>query len=643
MPNKGPLIDLKILQKRLFAQLNSVDQKFRPSKDLFKKSPQQYMKQWQDYVKQTEKCVQDFHDDLDYYPSTADEEAEAHLIKSQKRRTLGSARTQLSETATKVKNELSPDLPPHFLQELEEFKAKHSNYSSLFKALNTSSPRAFDDSSKNLYKDITSKVKAELKQLPYFHPATLYLKLTPEQYADLNLQAEKARIAKHQNTSSINISKVIAFVDRVYRGRHDDPDYADICIALQFATGRRRADLGLVSTLTPSKEPDHYFIDRFSKSNHEGQIHDFPALFLSVPQILELYIILRRLLDEKVFSDKKEEWEQIKLNLDTDKFDTYTKRIRNNFAQEFNIRPAEGPESEEQKLTVHNACRSVYIQFGHTLFKLRKHKKYGRMSLLEYANLMLGHTPGKLKATSHYLHVNCIDDRFEVTGHAPLLEANHTDEADPAHDTTDAKDKVAPKSAETSPGFEHKDAATQLPPNPQQPVMSGTEPGKTRGGATKPKAQAPASAPSSSRKGPSPENKKPTEPAKTAGSGKAKPEAPKADEAKKPSKPAKTGSGKAKPEALKADEAKKTAPTKRRTARETKSFLDAVRSQDTIEALLRYALKVNEPKMLDIQYTLLKKAKTIPSFSALVDISSDKAATHYLKFLKKQGIKNDIE
>lgn len=396
------MASISSLQMRLTGKQTLIDKEFRPSKLLFDKDAKAYMKQWKAYIKQTEMLVKEFHAWLDYYPSLAEERANPDKPRTRSHK---SAAVELSKTAKKLNDEIGWEFMPHFHKELEKLKAKHKDYSRLLNLLDTSSPKAFDQSFKNITKDLPKYLKADLKKLPYKHPAVQFLKLPS--YNEINRDAERIRQEKGENISSLNINQVKYYVEKVYNERHQNPDYACICLALQFATGRRRAELGLISTVTQSKIEGHIHIDRFAKANNTQKTHDLPVILLTVPQVIELYTLLRERL-EAVFSDKPKIWREIKATKNTDSFDDYTKRVRTEFLKEFKLRVLDTTDSDLKNLTTHNACRSFYAQYAYQ----HRDKQYKKMSLQVFANRLLGHVKGDHKTTENYLRVELVDKPF---------------------------------------------------------------------------------------------------------------------------------------------------------------------------------------------------------------------------------------
>lgn len=589
---------ISILQQRLITRQKLVDKELRPAMELLAKDPRKYATQWKKYLKQTEKCVEEFKADLDYHPSLTEEESSTAKPRARKLKT---ASVDLARTASRLDEEIGGEFYAHFIKELGRLKSRHKDHSNLLNSLDTSSPDAFSRSFKIIAKDLPRNIKEDLKALPYKHPATLFLKLKPEQYNELNRAADRRKVERHEDVSSISLKQVATYIEKVYSERHENFDYSHLCIALQFATGRRRAELGLLSKITPSEKLEgHISIDRFAKSNNTNKPHDLPVVFLSVQQAIELHELLRERLDNLVFADKKEIWNQIKRRSDTDRFDDYTKRVRITFQNEFNLRSPDVPESDTENITVHNACRSVYAQFA---YKTRN-ARYKKMSLLAFANRVLGHTPGDYKTTENYLRVEMIDDRFDPPAAEKVSKAS-TEIPTPTPASIEAED---PPSSPLEVVTLEMDGSTSE--TPSMPAIAPFQP-KRKGRTAKERT------------------------------------APPSESLNTPSAPA-GGS------TLTATGWKSETPTKgkrplarpKSTAKApavAKKFFAAVRSPAFVKDLMLYSLKIKEPGLIDIQRAINVRLDRIPTLEDLQAIASENAVALYLKFLKRHRIEHAIE
>ncbi|HET9239164.1 MAG TPA: hypothetical protein VFO10_18030 [Oligoflexus sp.] len=173
-----------------FDQQKLVDNAFRPSSELFRTNLELYLVEWHEYLLETEKCVNAFKKELDYYQTLAEQDAS-----SSRKMKLASARTTLSKVA-KEYNDLNGGFAPHFHDAFAGFKSRHHKFSQILSSMKVSSPKAFSESLEVVSKKLPRELIEEMKQLPYRHPATLFLKLSSAQYEELNRAAIKATSVK---------------------------------------------------------------------------------------------------------------------------------------------------------------------------------------------------------------------------------------------------------------------------------------------------------------------------------------------------------------------------------------------------------------------------------------------------------------
>jgi hypothetical protein len=196
-------------------------------------------------------------------------------------------------------------------------------------------------------------------------------------------------------------------------------------IALQLATGRRKNELGYLSTLAKTRRKSHLKIDiiakkrpdamkALSKAKNASNVyilaehkHPIPVVFYTPEQILELHTLLRKKLVKDLYENDPKPLKAIKRLQDSVSFDRDAgNSIREAFHTHF---PIEAPDSQAiRQFGVHNVCRSIYAQYAYV--SLKDTTPYLNKTLLSFTNLALGHNEEDLTTTSDYLAVLLIDD-----------------------------------------------------------------------------------------------------------------------------------------------------------------------------------------------------------------------------------------
>ena len=432
-PNLKDLSTERKIQNLIQLQ-GELDRAVRPTAKLYRTNPEQYRQQWESYRNQTRELAEQLKTALNYFPTLLEEQAyiaEKVIEKGQHlgegRIRLSSAKDALSRASQILQKSAFGGLPVHFLDELEKLKALHKKYSAKFKVISTEDTISYSKSLNELYKQVPDELFEAFQALPYRHPAADFLTLEPGQYHDLNESKpkRKKRAAKQANAPRVPLSAFLAFTQRVYENRKTAP-WSEIMIALQLATGRRKNELGYLSTLSSSRLKSHLKIDVIAKKRPEGMKaasrakdsekvyipaehkHPIPVVFYTPDQVLELHKILVKKIASEVYADYPKALKLLKKTNDSVAFDRDVgDEIREAFHSNF---PIQTPNSEaSRQFGVHNVCRSVYAQHAYSMFRDTL-KIYNNTTLLSFTNKALGHAEYDLTTTSDYLAILLIDD-----------------------------------------------------------------------------------------------------------------------------------------------------------------------------------------------------------------------------------------
>ncbi|MDQ3231443.1 MAG: hypothetical protein M3Q07_06440 [Pseudobdellovibrionaceae bacterium] len=410
-----------------------IDLAARPDALLLEQSPEAYAKAWKEYVAQTRENVQEFKDDLNYYPSMAEEkkarkeaeEAKDPAKRVKRGRPIGngklqsqSAKDAFTRAAKKLKSS-SDAVAPHFNRELNNLAQKYKRFAKYLKAL-PRHPDAFSRAVEELKDTLPEKLIEKLFKLPYKHPARFYMHLPKSHNKALSKQKAQTRSEAHKNAPTIALSDFQDFAISVYQRRYE-ADWQELYIACLIISGRRKVDLGYVSEFTASEREGHIIADTLSKKRlvfrpETGTMErpiinlNFPVVPLEPEQALEMIQVLRTKIRNEVVGD--ENWLEIKRTGNSSTFDGAMASVRYTFKKHFPIQVIIPPQRKKDgsftpekiiRFNVHKICRAAYIRSAEIEFS---HKpEYKGLSPLGFANTILGHESQDLMTTADYLAI----------------------------------------------------------------------------------------------------------------------------------------------------------------------------------------------------------------------------------------------
>ncbi|RYZ90549.1 MAG: hypothetical protein EOP04_03580 [Proteobacteria bacterium] len=413
----------------------SLDMSLRPSAKLYLSNPERYFEKWGQYKAETSRLVQALKHALNYFPSVLEEKIYLKDNSIGKGQHIGAGRIRiksasdaLSRTSQLLQRSKAGGFAPHFKDSLDKIKNENKKYADKLKAISTKDPIAYSISLGELYKQIPETVQKALQALPYRHVAADFLPLPKTMYQDLNetKPKRKKRAAKQANAPRVPLSAFIEFTNEVYKDRKQ-ASWEDLMIALQLATGRRKNELGYLSTLAKTRSKGHLKIDIIAKKRPEAMQsakgrgskeipnllimaehkHPIPIVFYTPEQVLEMHAMLKKKLVRDLYNGDKNPLKLIKKKNDSVTFESDTgNQLRAAFQKHF---PIQSPVSGEiGTYHIHNMCRSIYAQHAYQTFK--DSKLYENKTSLSFANLALGHNELDLTTTTDYMAIILIDD-----------------------------------------------------------------------------------------------------------------------------------------------------------------------------------------------------------------------------------------